>query len=275
MEGAMHLHFRTIWISDTHLGGKNLKSKQLLDFLQKTDSDYLYLVGDIFDLWKLRSKWHWPEINDRIVNLVLRKVQDGTKVIYLPGNHDASFKNYNNSALAGIEICEEHIHHTIDDRKYLVLHGDQFDCVVQKSTWLAGVGSVVYEHLLTINRVYNKLRERQGKEYFSISAYLKHRCKKAVNYIGSYEETLAKEVKKKEVDGIICGHIHSASLKSMPGFIYANSGDWVESCTALAENHNGTLGLIEWDEKGFETITTQVKMSEKDSYRDRCLAPTN
>ena len=271
----MHLHFRTLWISDTHLGGKNLKSKQLLDFLSKTESDYLYLVGDIFDLWKLRSKWHWPEINDRIVSLVLRKVQAGTKVIYLPGNHDASFKSYSDSSFNGIEICDEYIHETVENKRYLVLHGDQFDCVVQKSKWLASVGSILYEYLLVMNRLYNRVRDYQGKEYFSISAFLKHRCKKAVNYIGSYEDTLAGVVKEKEVDGIICGHIHHASLKSMHDFIYANSGDWVESCTALAENHNGTLGLIEWDEKGFETIPCKVKMNEEDSYRDRCLAPSN
>lgn len=271
----MHLYFRTLWISDTHLGGKNLKSKQLLDFLQKTDSDCLYLVGDIFDLWKLRSKWHWPEINDRIVNIILRKVQGGTRVVYLPGNHDATFKSYSSSSFSGIEICDECIHETLDNKRYLVLHGDRFDCVVQKSKWLASLGSVLYEWLLSLNRLFNNIRERQGKDYYSISACLKHRCKKAVNYIGSYEETLAREVKKKEVDGIICGHIHHASIKSMQNFVYANSGDWVESCTALAENHNGTLGLIEWDEQGFETVSAQVRMNEKDSYRDRCLAPSN
>lgn len=271
----MHLHFRTVWISDTHLGGRNVKSDKLLNFLQNTDSDYLYLVGDIFDLWKLGSKWHWPAVNDRIVNLVLRKVQDGTKVFYIPGNHDASLSKFCNNSLGGVEISDELIHETARGDRYLVLHGDRFDCVVQKSKWLASFGSFLYEYLLAFNRYYNGRRARKGKEYFSVSAYLKHRCKKAVNYIGDYENTLTREVETKQVDGIVCGHIHDASLKNMQGYIYANSGDWVESCTALVENHNGTLGLVEWVGNVDETLSAQVQTDEKNRYSDGCLVPSN
>ncbi len=271
----MHLHFRTVWISDTHLGGRNFKSEKLLHFLQNTDSDYLYLVGDIFDLWKLGTRWHWPAINDRIVNLVLRKAQDGTKVYYIPGNHDAALAKFVNNSLGGVEIRDEMIHQTARGDRYLVLHGDRFDCVVQKSKWLASFGSFLYEHLLRMNRFYNEIRARKGKEYFSISAYLKHRCKKAVNYIGDYENTLTREVEKQQVDGIVCGHIHDATLKKMQDYIYANSGDWVESCTALVENRNGTLGLVEWAGNVEETLSAQVKSDEKNRYSDRCLVPSN
>lgn len=275
VEERMSVHFRTLWISDTHLGGKNLKSQQLYEFLQETESDYLYLVGDIFDLWKLGKSWYWPAVNDKIVQLILERAQNGTKVVYLPGNHDSMLRKYIGSEFSGIEIRDEIVHTSADGGRFLVMHGDKLDCVVQNSKWLAAVGSVVYDILLDVNRLYNKYRAARGKEYFSISAYLKNKCKKAVNYMGDFEEVLSEEIDKNQVDGIICGHIHKAALKSMKNFIYANSGDWVESCTALAENANGTLGIIDWLGQLPQTeILPQVDY-EKDRYRDGCLAPTN
>ena len=152
----MQMHFRSIWISDTHLGGKNLKSEQLLEFLQRTESEYLYLVGDIFDFWKLKRKWFWPPINNRIIDLILDKARDGTQVFYLPGNHDAVLRNYAGTTFNGIKICDKIVHTAADHSRYLVLHGDQFDCIVQNKEWLAGVGSYAYEILLKINRWYNR-----------------------------------------------------------------------------------------------------------------------
>jgi len=271
----MVLHFRSIWISDTHLGGKNLNSLQLLDFLQKTESEYLYLVGDIIDLWKLRNNWHWPETNDRIINSILKKVQNGTKVIYLPGNHDSHFLQYAGTNFNGIRILAEAIHQAADGGRYLVLHGDKFDCVVQNSRFLANIGSFLYDGLLIVNRLYNKYRTGRGKNYFSISAFIKHQCKAVVNYIGSFEQVLIDEIEINKVDGIICGHIHHASIKTMGGFLYSNSGDWVESCTALAENSNGTIGIIQWADQLPVTETVQLKKDDKNRYSDRCLAPTN
>ncbi len=271
----MATHFRSLWISDTHLGGKNIKSRQLLEFLQKTDSDYLYLVGDVFDFHHFARKWHWSETNNRIVGLILEKARNGTKVFYLPGNHDALLRNYCGTIYHNIHIRNEIIHLAADGRRLLVLHGDKFDCVIQKSPWLARLGGVLYENLLGINRWYNCLRRMMGREYYSISAYLKHKCKKAVNYIGDFEHHLMAEIQAKRVDGIVCGHIHHASIKLMGNSLYSNSGDWVESCTALAENINGTLGIIQWSEKDPLPQPELVKDYEKDSYRDRCLAPTN
>lgn len=271
----MQSHFRSLWISDTHLGGRNLKSDQLFDFLQKTESEYLYLVGDIFDLLKLKKNWYWPEVNDRIINLILQKAQNGTKVIYLPGNHDAQLRQYVGTDFNGISICAEAIHKSANGSHFLVLHGDRFDCVVQNSRWLAHIGGILYDTLLNINRWYNSIRARRGKGYFSISAYLKHKCKIVVNYIGSFEQVLTDEIERKKVDGIICGHIHHASIKSLGNYLYSNSGDWVESCTALAENDNGTIGIIQWAGQIPVIETARLRKNEKNRYSDRCLAPTN
>lgn len=268
------LEFRSIWISDIHLGGRNLKSKQLYDFLRNTNSEYLYLVGDIIDMWKLKRKWYWPSLNDAIVQLIFQKAKSGTKVVYIPGNHDAEFRKYCGSSFKNIEIHHEYIHESANGNKFLVLHGDKFDTVVMNNSWLANLGSIAYEGLLIFNRWYNRYRELRGKQYFSISAYLKHKCKAAVNYIGDFEDVLVKEIQKNNVDGLICGHIHNADLKNIDGFLYSNSGDWVESCTALAENTNGTMGIIKWLE--YAPIAEGVDYGyEENPYRDGCLAPTN
>lgn len=268
-------HFRSIWISDTHLGGKNIKSHQLYQFLKRTDSEYLYLVGDIIDFQQLARKWYWPDINNRIISLIMEKARNGTKVVYLPGNHDAPLRNYCGSHFNNIVIRDEVIHTTADNKRFLVLHGDRFDCVIQKSPWLAKVGGVLYEALLRVNRWYNRYRKLTGQDYFSISAYLKNKCKKVVNYIGDFEDYLSTEIVKKNVDGIVCGHIHKASIKLLGTSLYSNSGDWVESCTALAENESGMFGIIQWSDNAAITETLLQGNYEKDSYSDRCLAPTN
>lgn len=269
------LHFRSLWVSDTHLGGRNLKSHHLYEFFKTTESEYLYLVGDIFDLWKLRRNWFWPEINDRIVNLILKKAQNGTKVYYIPGNHDDIVRKYAGTAFHGVSICHEMVHTAVDGRRYLVLHGDKFDCVVQNSRWLANAGSILYDLLLVVNRWYNRYRSFCGREYFSLSAWLKHQCKSAVNYMGDFEQVLIREIRDHRVDGLICGHIHHASITAMGDFLYSNSGDWVESCTALAENSNGTLGIIQWVEQNPAAELSMEGKYVQNRYRDRCLAPTN
>lgn len=240
------MKFRSIWISDTHLGSKNIKSKELLDFLKKTESDYLYLVGDIFDLWLLKRRWYWPKINDQIVNTVLAKAKSGTKVVYLPGNHDEALRNYNHLIINGIEIYSETIHSTVCGQKYLVLHGDQFDCVVNSSRYLSYVGSLAYEFLLSLNRRYNNVRELMGLEYHSISAYLKQKCKSAVNYKSNFEQVVIEAIDANQVEGVICGHIHHASIRTIGNRLYSNAGDWVESGTALVESEAGTLGIVQW-----------------------------
>jgi len=267
------LHFRSLWISDIHLGTRSLQSRKLLDFLSSTESEYLYLVGDILDLQQAKRSWHWPKINDRIVQAVFDKAANGTRVFYVPGNHDQLLRNYDGTRVKNIEITNQVIHETASGQRYLVLHGDKFDCVIQNSPWLATIGSISYDLLLIANRWINNCRKFFGLEYRSISSWLKHQTKVVVNYIGKFEEVVVREVEDNGVDGLICGHIHQAAVKNIGNILYTNSGDWVESCTALAENHDGTLGVIEW-------VTPQMGATlayddNKDMYRNRCLASTN
>lgn len=271
MDTSFH---RAIWISDTHLGGRDLQNQKLLQFLLSTESEYLYLVGDIIDFWKVKYRWFWPKINDQIIAAIINKANNGTKVFYLPGNHDEILRKYCGMNVCGIRVVNEVVHTTKDGRRYLVLHGDKFDFVVQKKKWLAGIGSVSYDLLLIINRWYNSIRSTLGLTYHSLSASIKHRVKTAVNYVGNFEETIVEEAQSKKIDGLICGHIHQAAVRDIKGILYCNAGDWVESCTALAENCNGTLGNIFWHEPSPATVKNPEAHYE-DRYRDRRLAPTN
>lgn len=267
------LTFRSIWISDTHLGTRHLRAESLLNFLRTTESEYLYLVGDIFDFWQLKRNWHWSPVHDRIVSAVLDKAVNGTKVYYLPGNHDEKLRHFEGACFNGITIRNKLVHKGADGSSYLVIHGDSLDCVVQNKKWLAGIGSRLYGLMLNVNYWYNVLRIKCGREYWSISAFLKHKVKEAVNYIGRYEEVLTREIKEHGVDGLICGHIHHASIKMMDNFLYSNAGDWVESCTALAESRGGTMGIIEW--AGPDPARELLDGYQENPYRDRCLAPSN
>jgi len=265
-------YYRAIWISDTHLGGRDLQNRKLLQFLMSTESEFLYLVGDIVDLWKIKFRWSWPRINDQIVSAIINKARNGTKVYYLPGNHDELLRKYSGLTISNVSIVNEIVHETTDGRKYLVMHGDLFDCVVQEKKWLAGLGSVSYDILLVINRWYNRLRSLCGRPYHSLSASIKNRVKKAVNYIGNFEETVVNEARAKNVDGLICGHIHRAAVRDIDGILYCNTGDWVESCTALVENGGGTLGNIYWQDAPAAQHHTLEDVNYEDRYRDRRLA---
>ena len=268
------LHFRSIWISDLHLGTRNLQSEKLLDFLLQTESEFLYLVGDIFDLVQARKGWHWPQINDRIVQAILDKAANGTQVFYIPGNHDHMLRRFNGGLIRNIRIENSVIHETADGRRYLVLHGDKFDPVVQRIPWLASIGSTLYEAVLMLNRWFNFGRRSVGREYRSVSSWLKHQIKIVVNYMGRFEEVVANEAAGSKVDGLICGHIHRAGIREIGSVLYTNTGDWVESCTALAENHAGRLGIIEWRNQQPLQEAVRVRAYE-DLYRNRCLASPN
>ena len=212
---------------------KHTNSKFLLDFLNKTQSEYLYLVGDIIDFWKLESGGCWPHINNHIMRNVFKKVRAGTKVIYIPGNHDEVMRQFSGSTVRGIAVQNETVHKTADGFRFLVTHGDEFDCVVQKNKWLAKLGSLAYDVLLEINTIYNSFRSRLGLPYKSVSAYLKSKVKKIVSFVSRYEETVVTEALLRNVDGLICGHIHQPASKNFQGIFYKNTGDWVESCSAL------------------------------------------
>jgi UDP-2,3-diacylglucosamine pyrophosphatase LpxH len=239
-------HVRSIWISDIHLGTRGCQAELLLDFLRCHESEYLYLVGDIVDGWQLRKSWYWPQAHNDVVQKLLRRSRKGAKVFYIPGNHDESFRDFFGMLFGGITVLEDAIHTTADGRRFLVIHGDQFDAVVKYAKWLAHVGDSAYTGLLSLNTWFNHVRRKLGFTYWSLSAYLKHRVKNAVEYIGDYEKALADEARRREVDGVICGHIHSAEIRPMEGVLYCNDGDWVESCTALVELESGELQIVDW-----------------------------
>ncbi len=240
------LHFRTIWISDVHLGTSGCQAKRLLEFLKATESDKLYLVGDIVDGWQLRRRWYWHQTHNDVVQLVLKKAKKGTKVIFVPGNHDESVRQFIGLDFGGIKIRDELVHTTAKGKKMLVLHGDRFDGVIACAKWLAYVGDSLYTMILKFNQVYNAWRARVGLPYWSLSQYLKLKVKNAVSYITSFEEALAAEARKQGLDGVICGHIHKPEIRDINGITYCNDGDWVESLSALVEDATGELRLVDW-----------------------------
>ena len=238
--------YRSIWISDLHLGTRGCKADFLLDFLRYTESEYLYLVGDIVDGWRLRKSWYWAQSHNDVVQKVLRKARKGTKVIYVPGNHDEWLRGYTEMHFGGVLLLPEAVHVTADGKRMLVLHGDAFDGVVRYARWLAFLGDSAYELALKLNNVFNFFRRKLGYPYWSISAYLKSRVKNAVQFVGDYANAIAAEANARKVDGIICGHIHQAEIRDINGVLYCNDGDWVESCTALVEHFDGKLELLHW-----------------------------
>ena len=243
-----HIRFRSIWISDLHLGTPGCQSRLLLDFLRHTESEHLYLVGDIVDGWQLRRRWFWPQSHNDVVQKVLRKARKGTTVTLIAGNHDEFLRHFLTLSFGGIDIRDEALHVTTDGRRLLVLHGDLFDAVVQHARWLAFVGDHLHSLILHLNRWVNAVRARLGFPYWSLALYLKHRIKNAVNYISDFERAVALEARRRGVDGVVCGHIHKAEIRHIDGVLYCNDGDWVESLTALVETHTGELRIVDWRE---------------------------
>lgn len=245
-------HYRTIWISDTHLGDKNSQAGLLEDFLDATESDRLFLLGDIIDLWKMSRKGHWPVAHQRVLQKIFDKARNGTEVIYVPGNHDPFFRDFDGLAMGHISIHEEYIHELANGQKLLLLHGDRFDTDIDCPQWLFHLGDFLYGCIISSNRHLNGFRSRFGLGYWSLSGALKVRSKKVRSYIRDFEHKVVAYAKEKQVDGVVCGHIHQPKLAEVDGLIYANDGDWVESCSALTENQNGKLELLSW---GLEPVT--------------------
>lgn len=253
----MALHYRTVWISDVHLGTKGCKAEYLRDFLDHVECDTLYLVGDIIDLWSwnVKSGFYWPILHSDIVQRVFNKARQGTRVIYIPGNHDEQLRKHAGMFFNGIEIQLNAIHQTKDGRRFLVMHGDEFDSIVCHNKSLAYIGGEAYEILLVVNRWYNNIRKLFGYQYWSLSAYLKHKVKNVIQVMDNYQHVLSQEAHKKQVDGVICGHIHHADIAEMDsGKTYCNTGDWVESCTALVEDQDGQLSLVYWLEDSCQLL---------------------
>ncbi len=238
--------YRALFLSDLHLGTKTAQVDALLEFLKHHDADTIYLVGDIVDGWRLRQAWYWPQSHNDVVQKLLRKARKGAKIVYVPGNHDEFFRDFYGTHFGGIEVRETALHVAADGKRYLVIHGDVFDMVVRHAKWLALVGDWAYALAMTVSGYVNAIRRRLGFTYWSLSAWAKQKVKHAVNFIGKYEETLVAEAGRNGVDGVICGHIHSAAQREMNGITYINTGDWVESCTAVVEHFDGRFELIDW-----------------------------
>lgn len=239
--------YRTIWISDLHLGSTQCQADVLLDFLKHNDSEKLYLVGDIIDFWSLSKKMYWPRDHNTVIQKLLRKARHGTQIIYIPGNHDENLRDYDSYVFGDITVKKSDVHTTALGQRFLVVHGDEYDTIARCHRWLAKLGSESYDILIEINRFLKIVRRWMGiQSHFSLAAFVKFKVKNVVQFISDYEESIVNTLKDEGLDGVICGHIHHAEIKDIGGFLYVNTGDFVESCTAIVEYNNGTLELVNW-----------------------------
>ena len=266
--GNERAKYRTIWISDVHLGTKGCNAEMLIDFLDNTDSETIYLVGDIIDGWRLKKKFYWPTSHNDVVWRIMKRAKRGTRVVYIPGNHDEMFRQFTGLNFGGVEIRRAAFHDTADGRRLMVLHGDEFDAVMLSHRWLAFVGDWAYVTLMKLNVFVNGIRKAMGKPYWSLSKAAKHKVKNAVEFIGKYEEVVAKAAGERGVDGVVCGHIHTAEFRNFEfegkQVEYWNDGDWVEGCNALVEHHDGRMEILNWPDV--------IKAREEQEAADRAAA---
>lgn len=279
MDKKLVAKHRTLWISDVHLGTRDCQAQALLDFLARNEAQTIYLVGDIIDGWQLKKRWYWTQAHNDVIQKLLRKARKGTRIVYITGNHDMFIRDYIRQLdegknhepkleMGGIEFVDSAVHTAADGRKIWILHGDLFDGVVQNIRWLAKLGDELYMLALKVNRWLNLWRARLGLEYWSLSQYLKDKVKNAVSYIDSFEVAVANEAKRQGCQAVLCGHIHRAQMREIDGILYLNSGDWVESMTAIVEDMQGALSLLQWDKH-----TAVAKIYQPVSYTPPQPAP--
>jgi len=239
---------RTIFLSDVHLGTRACQADRLLDFLKAYDSDHLFLVGDIIDFWAMRRRGvYWSAAQNTLVQKVLKRARHHVQVVFVPGNHDEAAREHVGTSFGNIRVAHDVVHVTADGRRYLVLHGDEFDQVTRCARWLAILGDHTYAVLVRLNLLISWLRRTLGVPgYWSLAGYAKRRVKTAVDFVFGFEEAVARHARERGMDGVICGHIHSAPLREMHGVHYVNCGDWVDSCTAIVEHFDGRLELVRW-----------------------------
>ena len=238
---------RSIFLSDIHLGTRACQAERLLEFLKEYESEFLFLIGDIVDFWAMSRGIHWPASQNTVVQKILRRARHGTCVFLIPGNHDEALRDYTDSAFGNIELVQDYLHTAADGRRYLLLHGDEFDQVTRYHRWVAVLGDVSYNVLVRLNTLLSWTRRKLGVcGYWSLAGYAKRKVKSALSFVCDFEQSVVHEVRRRGVDGVICGHIHSAVIKQVDGVTYANCGDWVDSCTAIVERASGVLELIHW-----------------------------
>jgi UDP-2,3-diacylglucosamine pyrophosphatase LpxH len=255
--------YRTVWISDIHLGTRGCNAEMLIDFLDSVDSETMYLVGDIIDGWRLKKKFYWPAAHNDVVWRVMKRAKRGTKVVYIPGNHDEMFRQFSGMNFGGVQIRRKAIHETADGRRLLVLHGDEFDTIMLAHRWLAFVGDAAYHALMGLNLWVNRVRQWFDLPYWSLSKMAKHKVKNAVEFISKFEDVVAHEAGARGVDGVVCGHIHNAEMRDINGVEYYNDGDWVEGCTALVEHFDGRMEVLHWADE----IAAREKAAAQDGAR--------
>ena len=246
---AQFLRPRSVFISDVHLGFRGCRAEALCDFLRAVQPEFLFLVGDIIDLWSLKKSFYWPTAHANALRAVLCKAREGTRVIFIPGNHDELFRTLDGSVFGDLEVHREFLHTTADGRRLLILHGDEFDSVVKCHPALVRLGTGLYDFLLWVNPWVNRVRSWFGFGHFSLATALKSATQRAVQYIANFEEAAAQAARRHGADGVVCGHIHHASVRDIDGITYCNDGDWVEHCSAILEDSDGSLSLLHWPEQ--------------------------
>lgn len=265
----MASHYKTIWISDLHIGSSQCQADALLDFLKHNESEKLYLVGDIIDFWSLSKRLYWPREHNTIIQKILRKARHGTQVIYIPGNHDENIRDYHSYVFGDIVVMNAAVHETVAGKRMLVVHGDEYDTIAKHHKWLAKLGSKGYDWLVEANRWLRSCRRLLGiQSHFSLAAFVKFKVKNAVQFISDYEESIVNTLKDGGYDGVICGHIHHAEIKEISGFLYVNTGDFVESCTAIVEHCDGRLELVKWLGGDWPAVHDEVPESAGQAHVD-------
>ena len=262
--------YRSIFISDIHLGTRDCKAEALNNFLKHNTCETLYLVGDVIDAWKIQqNKWRWKQSHTNVVRRVLGHAKRGTRVVYVAGNHDEFLRPFlpYGANFGQVEIHNQIEHVGVDGRRYLVTHGDLFDGITRLAPWISFLGDKAYDFVLYLNGKFNWIRHKMGFGYWSLSKYLKHRVKKAVDFMFQFERNLAEYCKKRGYDGVICGHIHHAEIKEINGVVYMNDGDWVESCTALVEHWDGRWEIITWTKENDDVVINTDSSSREQSVR--------
>ena len=238
---------RSIFLSDIHLGTRACQAERLLSFLRHYESSYLYLVGDIVDFWAMSRGIHWSRNQNTVVQKFLKRARHGTRVIFVPGNHDEVLREYVGTSFGDVELVQEHVHVAADGKRYAVLHGDEFDQVTRHHRWVAVLGDVAYNVLVRLNAWLSLARRTLGiSGYWSLAGFAKRKVKSAVGFIYDFEDSVMRAVRGRGLDGVICGHIHSAAIRDIDGMTYINCGDWVDSCTAIVEHHDGRMELVHW-----------------------------
>lgn len=238
---------RSIFLSDIHLGTRACQADRLLDFLREHSAENLFLVGDIIDFWAMNRGIHWTQAQNTVVQKILRRARHGENVVFIPGNHDEALREHAGAVFGDIQVVYEYIHETADGRRFLLVHGDEFDQVTRYHRWVAVLGDVSYNWLVRFNAVLSWIRRHLGRPgYWSLAGYAKRKVKTALQFILDFEDAVARSVRQRGLDGVICGHIHWAALREVGGVTYVNCGDWVDSCTAIVEHFDGRLELIEW-----------------------------